>query len=229
MDLHPDIRLQKLTLGAEHAPLLIVDNFVSAPEELMQAAVRKPFSPAASYFPGLRVKASLSYQELYSQLRSTLHEMFELEGPMLRFSMCHYSLVTTPPDQLALPQRIPHADSLARTGLAAIHYLFKADHGGTAFYRHRQTGYEYVDESRQKRYLECIRQELAGPDQPPPGYINGDTPLFERIAAADGLFNRLLIYRRNSLHSGSISKDFVPDPNPLTGRLSINSFMDFAP
>jgi hypothetical protein len=228
LDLHPDIRIQQLTLGAERAPLLIVDNFVSAPEELVQNAIRKPFAPAASYFPGLRVKASLSYQDLYSQLKTTLRELFELDGTMLRFSMCHYSLVTLRPDQLALPQRIPHADSLAREGLAAIHYLFKADHGGTAFYRHRQTGYEYVDESRQKRYLECIRQELAGPDQPAPGYINGDTPLFERIASADAVFNRLLIYRRNSLHSGSIAKDFVPDPNPLTGRLSINSFMDFA-
>jgi hypothetical protein len=228
LDLHPDIRIQKLTLGAERAPLLVVDNFVSAPEELIQNALRKPFSPAASYFPGLRVKASLSYQDLYSRLRATLHEVFELEGPTLRFSMCHYSLVTTRPDQLALPQRIPHADSLARTGLAAIHYLFKADHGGTGFYRHRQTGYEYVDESRQKRYLECIRQELSGPNQPPPAYINGDTALFERIASAEGVFNRLLIYRRNSLHSGNISPDFVPDPNPLTGRLSINSFMEFA-
>ena len=58
------------------------------------------------------------------------------------------------------------------------------------------------------------------------GYINGDTALFEQIAKEDGVFNRMLVYRRNSLHSGCIDKNFAPDPNPATGRLSINSFMD---
>jgi hypothetical protein len=37
----------------------------------------------------------------------------------------------------------------------------------------------------------------------------------------------MLIYRRNSLHSGAIGKDFIPDRNPATGRLSINCFIDF--
>ena len=229
MDLHPDIRFQQVALGAERAPLLIVDNFVAAPEELVRTAARKPFAPASSFFPGLRVKAPLSCQELYSKLKGTLQELFQLEGATLRFSMCHYSLVTTPPEKLLLPQRIPHADSLGREGLAAIHYLFKGNFGGTAFYRHRQTGFEYVDESRQQRYIECVRAELAGPNSPAAAYINGDTPLYEQIASADAAFNRLLIYRRNSLHSGNIGRDFVPDSNPLTGRLSINSFLDFAP
>jgi hypothetical protein len=57
-------------------------------------------------------------------------------------------------------------------------------------------------------------------------YINGDTALFEQIARAEGVFNRMLVYRRNSLHSGSIDGAFMPDANPRTGRLSINSFID---
>ena len=51
-------------------------------------------------------------------------------------------------------------------------------------------------------------------------------PLFEKIDQQEGLFNRILFYRRNSLHSGSISEHFIPDNNPCTGRLSINSFID---
>jgi hypothetical protein len=39
----------------------------------------------------------------------------------------------------------------------------------------------------------------------------------------------MLVYRRNSLHSGCIETGFVPDTNPSTGRLSINSFIDWAP
>jgi hypothetical protein len=33
------------------------------------------------------------------------------------------------------------------------------------------------------------------------------------------------MYRRTSLHSPSISPDFIPDPDPRTGRLSINAFL----
>jgi hypothetical protein len=139
--------------------------------------------------------------------------------------MCHYSLVTTPPEQLASIQRVPHVDSLARTGLASIHYLFKAPLGGTAFYRHRQTGFESIDESRADVYfprLEQQRERLPATA----GYINGDTEEFEQIASEEGVFNRMLVYRRNMLHSGCIGRQFVPDPNPASGRLSINCFFD---
>ena len=144
-------------------------------------------------------------------------------------SMCHYSLITTPAKELAPPQRIPHVDSFAKSGLATIHYLFKADLGGTAFYRHRRTGFESIDEARRAEYSRALDEEHSGPAAPGPGYINGSTDLFEQIAKQDGVFNRMLVYRRNSLHSGCIEASFVPDPNPSTGRLSINSFIDWAP
>ncbi len=123
-------------------------------------------------------------------------------------------------------QRIPHVDSFDSNGLATIHYLFRENMGGTAFYRHRKTGYEVIDESRKMEYISSLESEMQGPTLPPAEYINGDTPIFEQIGRQEGLYNRLLIYRRNSLHSGCIDKNFVPDPNPLTGRLSINSFID---
>jgi hypothetical protein len=85
---------------------------------------------------------------------------------------------------------------------------------------------ESFDESRQAAYLQALARETSGPEGPGAAYINGDTALFEQIARQDGVYNRMLVYRRNSLHSGCIGKDFVPDPNPLSGRLSINSFID---
>jgi hypothetical protein len=116
---------------------------------------------------------------------------------------------------------------VAKNGLATIHYLFQKDLGGTAFYRHRSTGFETVDESRRDQYFAILQEQIRGPDSPAQGYINGDTALFEQIAKQDGLFNRMLVYRRHSLHSGCIAPDFVPDASPLTGRLSINSFIDW--
>jgi hypothetical protein len=142
--------------------------------------------------------------------------------------MCHYSLITTPARELTPPQRIPHVDSFAQSGLATIHYLFKGKLGGTAFYRHRRTGFESIDETRRAAYAQALDEEHAGSAAPGPGYINGNTDLFEQIAKEEGVFNRMLVYRRNSLHSGCIEAS-VPDLNPATGRLSINSFIDWTP
>ena len=224
------MEIRRETIGRERAPLLVIDDFAEAADALVRQAVPKHFAVGGHFFPGIRARAPLTYQRfLIGKLRDLVLDFFELEADVLRLSMCHYSLVTTPPQQLMMEQRIPHTDSTGRDGLATIHYLFRGRHGGTAFYRHRKTGFEYIDESRKVGYLRVLEQEVRGPDAPRPGYINGDTPLFEQIANEEGAFNRLLVYRRNSLHSGSIGQDFVPDPNPLTGRLSINSFIDAAP
>jgi hypothetical protein len=223
--LHPHIQIQKLAIGDEQAPLLVIDNFVAEPDELVQLAAQKHYGPHVRFYPGIRANAPLSYQNfLATELRALIVDYFALPNQPVRFTMCHFSLITTPPEKLVALQRIPHIDSTESNGLAAVHYLFRANLGGTAFYRHRRTGYEFIDESRKLTYFRSLEAENDGPNMPGAEYINGDTPLFEQVGKQEGVFNRILIYRRNSLHSGCIGKDFVPDPNPLTGRLSINSF-----
>ncbi|HKE96870.1 MAG TPA: DUF6445 family protein [Povalibacter sp.] len=230
LDLHPDFTVHKLTIGAERAPLLVIDNFIANADALVDLAASQSFGPGGQYFPGLRIAAPAEYQQVFSdRLRDLLFEFFQLSGSAFRFSLCHYSLVTTPAGRLQLIQRIPHFDALESNGLASVHYLFRGNLGGTAFYRHRKTGFEYIDTTRREAYFRSLESENGGPNIPRPAYINGDTPLYEQIAKQDGVFNRMLIYRRNSLHSGCIDKDFVPDPNPRTGRLSINCFIDMEP
>ncbi len=225
--LHPDITIHELTIGAERAPLLVIDNFVADPDQLVQLAAEQKFSEQSRYYPGIRASAPPGYQELFAGgLAQTLASHFRLDAGTPHFSLCQYSLVTTPAEQLLVPQRIPHVDSLPGSGLASIHYLFKRDLGGTAFYRHRKTGFEYIDEARNETYLAALRAEDLRPDTAPVGYINGDTELYQQISRQDGVFNRMLIYRRNSLHSGCIAREFKPDPNPASGRLSINCFID---
>lgn len=227
LDFHPHIRIEKLAFGRERATLLVIDNFVADPERLVKKASTAQFASGGRYYPGIRAKAPPSYEHfLATRLPPLLAEHFGYTGDTLRLSMCHFSLVTTPAAELAPMQRIPHVDSLAREGFATIHYLFRGKLGGTAFYRHRATGFEMLNELRGPEYFNVLQTESAGPDGPGLQYINGDTPLFERIAHAEGVFNRMLVYRRNSLHSGSIDASFVPDADPRTGRLSINSFID---
>jgi hypothetical protein len=226
IDVHPEFRLQKLRIGREQAPLVVIDNLVADPEELVNQATSKPFRDVPNYFPGVRAKVPLSYQQfIIEKLRGMLVEVFELPTGTVRFTGCHYSLITVPPEKLSYPQRIPHVDSVVDKELAFIHYLFKGDLGGTAFYRHRKTGFEYIDFARRPEYLRQIEEESLGPDYPPAEYISGDTPLYEQISAQEGVFNRALIYRRNSLHSGSVARNSLVNPNPRTGRLSINGFL----
>jgi hypothetical protein len=223
---HPEQRIQALHIGQENVPLLVVDNLVADPQALVDIAATKVFSSVATYYPGTRAKAPLTYQRfILEKLRPAINDLFGLHAKNLRFTDCSYSLVTTPPDKLTYLQRIPHTDSLMNEELAMVHYLFRANLGGTAFYRHRSTGYEYVDAHRQPAYLDRVEAEMAGPHSAPAAYINGSTPLYEQIAAQEGVFNRLIMYRRTTLHSGSLAPDFKPDPNPRRGRLSINGFI----
>lgn len=226
LTLHPNFRIQKLTIGREQAPLVVIDNFVANPDELVELAVAKPFIDVANYYPGLRSKVPLTYQRfVIDQLRDVFAGYFGLTASAVRFTSCHFSLVTTPPEKLDYLQQIPHIDSASSVELAFVHYLFKTDLGGTAFYRHRATGFEYVDETRRTDYWRIVDEEKAGPNRATGGYIDGDTALYEQVGRQEGVFNRMVLYRRNTLHSGSLGRNFVPDLNPRTGRLSINGFL----
>jgi len=228
--LHPDLRIQKFAIGRELAPLLVIDNLVSDPDALVDHAAGKFFGDVASYYPGVRSKAPLIYQQfVLGNMRGLFCEYFGFQPGTLRFTACHFSVVTTPAEKLSHLQCIPHIDSVFGNELAFVHYLFRRDLGGTAFYRHRRTGFEVIDQARQAEYFACVEEEKHGPNKPEARYINGSTALYEEVGRQEGIFNRLVIYRRTSLHSGSIRNDFVPDPNPRTGRISINGFLAGTP
>jgi hypothetical protein len=223
---HPALSVKKLTIGREQSPLLVIDNLLADANSLVDLAASKVFADGASYYPGIRAKAPLGYQQfVLAQLRELFGETFGLQGRTLRFTACFFSLVTTPPEKLSHLQRIPHIDSVFSTELACIHYLFTRNHGGTSFYRHRSTGFEVVTQDRKAAYFEAVELEKAGPDQPAAGYIQGSTALYEQLHSEAGVFNRMLVYRRSSLHSGVIDSQASIDANPRTGRLSINGFI----
>ena len=227
LSLHNNMAISVHQLGAEQAPLLVIDNFLQNPELLVDHASQQSFEYNSPFYPGPRALAPKEFQLLLmSTLQLHAPSIFALTGNKLSLALCHYSLVTTPAKQLKLLQRIPHFDSVEQNALASVFYLFKQDFGGTSFYRHKKTGFEYIDASRQLTYYKSLESENDGDNIPQEGYINGNTPLFERINEQKGIFNRLIVYRRNSLHSGSIPTDFNFSDDPQKGRLTISSFID---
>lgn len=131
--------------------------------------------------------------------------------------------MTRPPEDLHVRQRLPHVDAYGRERIALVHYLSPTDEDGTAFFRHRGTGFETIDATRAPSYFGKLEDEL-GERAVPAGYIAGDTALFERTAVAPSRYNRALLYRSYVLHSGAISPDASLSPDPALGRLTVTGF-----
>ena len=244
LQLHPALQLSALRFGVERTPVLIADQFVADPQQLVDAACRAEFVANSPYYPGVRAEAPAAYRQLLlGALQQTLIDFFQLPTSTLSLSVCHFSLITTPPSQLKLLQRIPHFDTTTPHALAAVHYLFdqpqsqlqssgaqQKSASGTAFYRHRKTGFECITPERELAYYRALESENDGPNLPKAdaGYIQGSTALFEQIGAAHGVFNRIIFYPRHLLHTGIITADTPLSADPRQGRLTISSFIDCA-
>ena len=120
---------------------------------------------------------------------------------------------------------MPHFDATSAGQIAVLHYLCDASHGGTAFYRHRSTGFETITPERLQPYIATLSAELER-TPPPQAYVTGDTPLFEQIGAVEARFDRAVIYPSRLLHSGDIRPSSL-SLDPRRGRLTANSFLVF--
>lgn len=211
-------------IGNARAPILVIDDaWPDASALIEMAAARTDYCARSLYYPGVRSTAPTEYaHSTVARLRDLIRTTFALAGEMV-ITDSTFSLVVTPPDKLVPFQRVPHFDSADQNRIAVLHYL--SDLGGTSFYRHRSTGTEIVTADIQERYMRTVNAEVRTTGMPPAQYVDGDTPLFERIARYDAVLNRMLVYRGSMLHSVNVPANFVPDANPRTGRLSINTFL----
>lgn len=224
---HKDFAVRVEQVGAERQTVVVVDNFLANAEYLVDAIAEDGgFSDQTGFYPGIRSPAPRPYMmALFQFLPPILEEAFGLRRDAFARVESVYSMVTTPPEELSLLQRIPHFDSNNPNELAMIHFLCGPEHGGTSIYRHRDTGYEFVDQERRQPYIESVEAAVKARGEPPKAYIDGDTDLYERLESFDAAFNRLILYRCTTLHSGDIPADFGFDQNPRTGRLSLNTFL----
>jgi hypothetical protein len=219
----PQIHVE--AIGNEREPLVIVDGFSPHPDRLVEEARALSFAPLGEFYPGIRAPVRSSYFEGIDRvLAPVLRQLFGAEEHV-EFSRALYSLVTTPPHALSLAQRIPHIDGVDEGMIAIIHYLGHVDRGGTSFYRHRSTGFETVDATRHRTYLDSLRDDFARLGEPLPAYIEGDTPIFERIATVRPRYNRALIYRSSLLHCASVANDAALTADIDSGRLTVASFL----
>ena len=229
LKLHADFRHEVVRIGNDAAPVLVVDNFLSDPEIVREYVFGQAvFKPGHASYPGIQAVVPPVYvHALRLFLVEIIKPTFGLEHAQLAKAFSGFSLVTTPPDQLSLVQCLPHFDSTDPKQIALLHYICPPGTGGTAFYRHRRTGYEHVDETRLANYTDSVNADLRELGGLPARYVNGSTPLYERIDSFEPVFNRVLVYRSMTLHSADIAEDFDFDPDPRTGRLTVNALFNF--
>jgi hypothetical protein len=210
-------------IGREQQAIAIVDGLAPDPDALRAAARASGFGPARRHYPGLRAPLPPDYLPAVQPiLAMVLREVFGIARADLLDAS--FSIVATPPEALSVQQRLPHVDAVAPGRIALVHYLVPESGDGTAFFRHRATGFETIDETRAPAYFERLGAELHLHGTAP-AYVADSTPLFERIALVEGRYNRALLYRSAMLHSGAIGPDTVLTDDPARGRLTVTAFL----
>ena len=219
----PTIRIEHI--GREEQPVIVIDDFVPAPERLRAAAETLEYQVMGRHYPGLRAEVAADEVDAYlAPIQTLITETFGFREPA-RVISAGYSIVTTRPADLTPIQRLPHFDGLEAERVALLHYLNGQEQGGTAFYRHRSTGFETISAECHAAYDAALHREVAEHGLPDPAYISGDTALYERIARFEAKPNRALIYRGHLLHCADLPEglDFTPDPK--RARLTVNTFL----
>jgi hypothetical protein len=216
-------RVSAIQVGDSGFPLLCIDDFFPDPDSLVAGAERADFIEVGSRYPGVRASAPPEYVEHLLESLSPLVEAHFGAPPQEDLELCAYSMVTLAPGELRAIQRIPHFDGPEPRRIAFLHYLCNAEQGGTSFYRHRVTGLERITPDRTDEYTRRVVAEIKA-KQPAHGYVDGDTPYFEKLHGVDAAFNRLIVYPGNALHSGDIAAHGVRSEDPRRGRLTINGF-----
>ena len=225
-----NVDYERLKVGNDQQELVRVDNYMQGADTLIEDAVsRNNFAVADSFYPGIRMDISDAYIiQFVRNFHHIIQDFFKLDLRRIKKAASKYSIVTFSPEKLKLMQRIPHFDAPTRNSLAVIHYLSDAPNSGTSLYRHRETGYEYIDPLRIENYKHNLEKQFDEPSKHPSGYIHKSTETYEEIASHKAVYNRLLMYRGSSLHSGIIKPDYNFDPSPETGRLTVTSFIEFS-
>jgi hypothetical protein len=223
---HPEFSYTMEYVGNEQQPVLIIDNFFDKPELLIDYCCQfGNFTTADAMYPGVRKQAPDFYmQALFEYLRPLLLKEFNLQDEQVKSIETRYSMVITPPSQLKPLQSIPHIDSFNMNELASVYFLCGKEKGGTSLYRHKNTGFEYINAQRDQEFRASMNESTKNRSMPKE-YMNGNNELFEQIASYQANFNRFIMYRCTSLHSGNIAKDFEFNTDPRNGRLTMNTFI----
>ncbi|HTM81147.1 DUF6445 family protein [Asticcacaulis sp.] len=224
IEINPAARVQLRHYGEEQQPLIVIDDLLLNPDDLIECAAKARFSaPEATWYPGLNAALPPTYlTTLLPVLRPSLMRAFGV-GQSALTARAFFALSTKRAEEMLPLQKIPHYDQPDPRCLAMVHYLGRGQAGGTGFFRHTASGFESIDSTRREAYMQQVTQELEALGDSLTGYTGPRTPNYELLETVDPKFNRLVIYRSHVLHCALFDGARLTD-DPRTGRLTANSF-----
>lgn len=215
-------------MGREKEPLVVIDGFSGMAGALLEAGYAATYQHAGASYPGIRSWADPSYLDRRRDLMMQIMQHVFGFTKGVRLDASTFSLVTLGEKELHPLQRIPHYDHSSGEVIAVMHYLLGAETGGTAFYRHRRTGFETITLAREDAYNGALAMDERQHGMPPAQFCYGDTDWFEMIDEVEAAPDRLVLYRGRQLHSGVIPNASLLSSDPRKGRLTINMFLNGA-
>jgi len=226
---NPNASLEVRTVGRAGTPVIVIDDFALDLGEVIDYGCRSAEygSDGTSMYPGLRAPLPKGYvRAVLQQIYRLLFDVYEVPPDLgMKTVNAVYSLIATPEAQLQPGQRRPHFDSCRPYFLAVLHYLNAGPFCDTGLFRHRATGLERVSEETVETYLRACEEQAA--DEP--GYIKGSSAHYELYDRIQYRPNRLVAYPGSLLHSGLVDPAVDINPDPRSGRLTANIFVDFVP
>lgn len=214
-------------LGAEAFALWTVDDCHPDANGLRDFAMQQDFARRdGDYYPGLRAPVPVGYGDWVLSLLSSIIEIGAANE--LELLNCTYAIACDDPCNLAPIQLIPHFDSFEGNLIAAVHYLCAPPFAGTAFFRHRRTGFERIDATRLALWQQALSADARQFGLPASSYHGGTTQAFDKIGTAPLRFNRIAAYPANCLHSGMLDAAQLSQ-DPAFGRLTITTLAALQP
>jgi len=229
-DVNSKLTIDMMRIGGLGEPGLIIDDFLSAPDQLVEFAAQASdwHDLAPGGYPGRRAALPGDYaRKLLQRLDAPIRTKLLKEPSKLDRFDCSFSMVTQAPKELQAQQQIPHIDIARSNRVAILHYLCDAQFGGTAFFRQTSTELEQIGPEERPQYLAARKKDVEALGETGQ-YPDAQTTGYAQTAKIEARFNRVIAYRSFTLHSGVIDRPELLSADPKFGRLTANFFVDYA-
>lgn len=213
-------------VGPKHV-CVVIDNALADPDAMVEWAAGQAYVKPTYPYPGIVFDAPEALTQQVSNCFAQ-HARGRLGARRTEGVGMRFSLITVPPQELAPVQWQCHRDRLQVNAphllfAASVLYLFKNPAlGGTSFYMPKlppaETSRIVGDSDRLGAAEFSARYGLSA------GYMGGSNAYFERVATVGAVWNRMICYDGGQFHSADINTAAALDPNPRTGRLTLNGF-----
>lgn len=228
---NPDAAVEVMRIGRCGLKVSVIENVLRDPDGVAALGFAQSYAEdRGNLYPGLRAAMPESFS---TSFRAWLTPILQRNGVLasnqaISRDASFFSVVTTASKDLLPIQCIPHYDSTDPNLFAAVIYLCGPRFSGTAFYRHRRTGYEEITAENVSNYQLALNSDMRLYGAPEKDYINGDSLLFETVFSNELKFNGAIVYPARMLHAAKIEKQFNSPQDRSEWRLTVTALLHSA-